>query len=233
MEAWLEWAKGPAFLFAFAFMVLGLVRHVALTLWEIGRAVHRAGDKSISYGKIALATLRWLAPVGLFKSRVVYGMTTLTFHISIILTPILLGAHIELLRRGLGFSWPAIPNRLADVLTVIAIAAALALIVERSWTRLSRRLSRFQDYALPFVIALPFASGLLAAHPAINPFLYEATMFVHVMSANLVLILIPITKLSHMVLLPTTQIISEVAWHFPPDAGSKVAVALGKENEPI
>jgi hypothetical protein len=53
------------------------------------------------------------------------------------------------------------------------------------------------------------------------------------MSGNLLLVLIPITKLSHVALLPGVQIVSEVAWHWPPDAGSKVAVALGKESEPI
>jgi hypothetical protein len=53
------------------------------------------------------------------------------------------------------------------------------------------------------------------------------------MSANIVMILVPITKISHCVLLPLTQLVSEVAWHFPPDAGSKVAAALGKEGDPI
>jgi len=33
MESWIEWARGPAFLFAFGFMLLGLTRHVLLTLW--------------------------------------------------------------------------------------------------------------------------------------------------------------------------------------------------------
>jgi len=233
MEAWLAWAKGPFFLFSISFMILGLIRHAVLTIWGISRAVHLAGDKSISYKKIAVASLKWLIPVGALKNRVVYGVTTLTYHISIIITPVFLGAHIELLRRGLGVSWPAIPNRLADTLTAIAIVTALALIIERASAKDSRHLSRFQDYAIPFVIAIPFASGLLAAHPSINLFSYEATMFIHVMSANLVFILIPITKLSHMVLLPTTQIISEVAWHFPLDVGSKVGAVLGKENEPI
>ncbi len=46
-------------------------------------------------------------------------------------------------------------------------------------------------------------------------------------------VLIPLTKLSHMVLIPGVQLVSEVAWHWPPDAGSKLAVTLGKENEPI
>ena len=83
------------------------------------------------------------------------------------------------------------------------------------------------------LIALPFASGFLAMHPAINPIAFETMMFIHVMSANLILILIPITKLSHCVLLPTTQLVSEVAWHFPPDGGREVGLALGKEDEPI
>jgi hypothetical protein len=36
-----------------------------------------------------------------------------------------------------------------------------------------------------------------------------------------------------MILLPFTQFVSELAWHFPLDAGSRVGVTLGKENEPI
>ena len=70
-------------------------------------------------------------------------------------------------------------------------------------------------------------------HPAMNPFSHEVALFVHVMSANVVFVLIPVTKLSHVVLIPTVQLVSEVAWHWPPDAGSKLAATLGKENEPI
>ena len=54
METWLEWAKGPAFIGALSFMVLGLARHVVLTLWEVNRSMRRAGDKTISYQQIAL-----------------------------------------------------------------------------------------------------------------------------------------------------------------------------------
>ena len=86
---------------------------------------------------------------------------------------------------------------------------------------------------MPPIIAVPFVSGFLVMHPAVNPFSYEAVLLVHVISANLVFVLMPVTKLSHCVLLPATHFISEVAWHFPPDAGGRVAVALGKENEAI
>jgi len=109
----------------------------------------------------------------------------------------------------------------------------VALVIQRAAASATRMLSRFQDYALPLVIAVPFASGFLVMHPGVNPFAYEATLLVHILSANLVLILIPITKLTHIVLLPTVQLVSEVAWHWPSDAGSKLAVTLGKENEPV
>jgi nitrate reductase gamma subunit len=58
-------------------------------------------------------------------------------------------------------------------------------------------------------------------------------MFVHVMSGNLIFILIPFTKLSHAVLFPATQVVSEMGWHLAADSGTRVAMALGKEGEPV
>jgi nitrate reductase gamma subunit len=233
MEAWLEWARGPAFIFALSFMLLGLARHVLLTLWETYRVMQRAGDKQLPYKQIFTATLKWLLPAGKLREGFVFSLTSLVFHIAILIVPIFLAGHIRLWARGLGVSWPAISNQLADVLTIVAVVTAAALVIQRAFARATRALSRFQDYALPLIVALPFASGYFLMHPAVNPFGYESTMFVHVMSANLVLVLIPVTKLSHMALLPGAQLVSEVAWHWPSDSGSKMAVALGKEGEAI
>jgi nitrate reductase gamma subunit len=233
MEIWLQWARGPIFWAALTFMVVGLARHVAITAWGIARVICRAGDKRIPSRQVLVATLRWLVPMGCLRNRWLFSLTTVMFHVAIILVPVFLAGHIVLWQRGLGLSWPALPNYLATLLTVVALVAVLALVVERFASRDSRMLSRFQDYALPLVIAIPFASGFLVMHPRCNPFPYEAALLAHAMSANLLLVLIPLTKLSHMVLLPATQLISELAWHFPPDAGSKVAAALKKEGEPI
>jgi len=233
MESWIEWARGPAFLFAFSFMLLGLMRHVVLTLWEVARAVYRAGDKSLPYRRIGIVTLKWLFPVDKWKNEFLFSLTSVLFHVAILIVPIFLVGHIALWTRALGVWWPAVPNQVADVLTILAIVTAVALVVQRAAARATRVLSRFQDYALPLLIAIPFASGFLVMHPGMNPFSYEAMLLVHVLSANLVLILVPITKLSHIVLIPTVQLVSEIAWHWPPDAGSKLAVTLGKENEPI
>ena len=214
-------------------MVLGLLRHLAITIWDIGLAVRRAGDQNIPYRQLALTTVKWLVPVGKLRNRLGLSLTTLAFHVSVLLVPIFLAGHIALWKRGTGLSWPALPNIVADILTIVAVIAVVALILERALARASRSLSRFQDYALPVVIAAPFVSGFLVMHPHWNPFSFQAVLLVHVVSADIVLILTPLTKITHCVLLPLTQVVSEVAWHFPPHAGSKVAAALGKEGESI
>jgi nitrate reductase gamma subunit len=233
MDVWLRLAMGPLFWTALTFMIFGLLRHVVLAIWEGARAYQRAGDKYIPVGQVLGNTLKWLVPFDRLRNRWLYSLTTLLFHVGVILVPLLLAGHIALWEKALGLSWPALPNSLATVLTLVVVATILAVLIQRMAARDSRALGRFQDYALPLFIAVPFLTGFLVMHPAWNPFTRDPTLLVHVLSADLLIFLVPVTKLSHMILLPFTQIISELAWHFPPDAGSRVAVTLGKENEPI
>ena len=233
MEVYLHWARGPLFVAALTFMILGLARHVAIALWEMVRVWFRAGDKDIPFRQVLVTTRSWLFPVDRLQNRRLVSLLTVTFHASIILVPLLLAGHIALWKGSLGISWPALPNWLSTVLTVLAIVTGLAIVVVRLFMPDTRALSRVGDYALPLVILVPFVSGFLVMHPSWNPFTFEATLLVHALSADVLLVLIPLTKLSHIVLLPATQLVSELAWHFPATGGSRVAVALGKENEPI
>jgi nitrate reductase gamma subunit len=214
-------------------MVLGLARHVVVTVSEVRRMLRQAGDKDVAYRRVLLATVKWLFPVTRFRQRVLYSVTTLTFHVAVIVVPIFLAGHIALVQAGIGVSWPGIPHEAADVLTIIAVVTALLLIAQRVLARDSRSLSRFQDYALPIAVAAPFVSGFLVVHTAWNPFPFDATLLVHVLTADALLVLIPVTKLSHIVLLPAAQLVSELAWHFPPDAGERVGMQLGREGHVI
>lgn len=233
IDVLLQWLRGPVFWAGLAFMVLGLGRHVAITLWGIVRTYRRAGDRTIPTRQVLFATVKWLIPIQGLKNRLLYGLNTLIFHISIILVPIFLAGHIALWKRGTGLSWPALPNGISTALTIVAVVAAITIVIQRVAFRESRRLSRFQDFVMPLIVAVPFATGFLVMHPAWNPFSHQFMLFLHVLSGDLLFFLIPLTKLSHMVLLPGTQIVSELAWHFPPDAGHRVGEALGKANEPI
>ena len=233
MDKWLELARGPIFQFAFLFMVLGLCRHLVIALIGTVRAVRRANDRKIPLKAVLKATAGWIVPVDKVRGNAVFSVTSMVMHVGMILVPVFLFAHVALWKRSLGFGWPALPLGPSDVLTLVTIAALFTLLGLRLLSRDGRALSRFEDYALLIVLAVPFVSGYLAMHPHLNPFGYTGTMLVHVLSGDLVLILMPLTKLSHAVLMPGTQLFSEVAWHFPKESGKKVAMALNKEEEPI
>ncbi len=233
MHAWLEWARGPAFVFCFSFMLLGLVRHVGVTIWEIRRTLRRAGDRSLPLTAIVKATLTWLLPADRLRREPLFTATSILFHVAILVVPIFLAGHIALWARAVGVSWPAIPNALADVLTILAVVTAAGLIAQRLAARATRALSKPQDHAILILLALPFVTGFLVMHPGLNPFDYESVLFVHVMSGNLIFLLMPLTKLTHAALLPGTQVVAEIGWHWPKDSGSRVGAALGKEEEPV
>lgn len=233
MNAWIEFARGPMFLFALTFMVLGMLRHLILTGFEMWRAMRRAGDKSLPKRQIFVATLKWLFPLTKMGNRFFYSLTSIVFHVAILVVPVFLAGHVALWARGVGLSWPAIPNGIADVLTILAIVTAVALVLQRLAAKATRKLSRLQDYLMPLLVALPFVTGLFVMHPTASPFSYKASLLLHVLSGNLIFILMPLTKLSHAVLMPSVQAVSEIAWHFPPDAGSRLAASLDKEGEAI
>jgi hypothetical protein len=233
MTVWLAWLRGPLFWAALTFMVLGLARHVALTLGETVRVARRAGDKNFPYRRALSATARWLLPIRHAGARPLFAATSVLFHVAAILVPLFLAGHLALWREAIGLSWPALPNGVATGLTITAVVTAVALVVQRLAARDARALSRFGDYLLPLVVALPFATGFLVMHPAWNPFTRDLALLLHAATADLLLLLIPITKLRHMALLPGAQLVSELAWHFPPDAGERVGVQLGRASEPI
>ena len=236
MDAWLEWARGPLFRASLVIMLLGLFRVVFLNTLSLVTLIAKArrNQREVRYRAVLVATLKWMLP---FKKAVerrwFFSLTSLVFHVAIIVTPLFLGAHILLWDRGLGLSWPAIGNPAADFLTLLAIGTGLALFVERVGARAARAISRPQDYFWPLLITIPFVSGYLAMHPAINPFGYQATMLVHVLSGDLILILIPFSKLSHIGLFPAAQLVSELGWFLEPESGQRVMTALNKEEEPI
>jgi len=236
MEQWLEWARGPVFRACFAIMLLGILRVVVLNTIGVVSVIRRSrrNGRETAWKPVLGATLQWMFPVKKgVEMRAFFSLTSMLFHVCIIVTPVFLGAHIMLWERGLGISWPAIGGSVADYLTLIGIATGIVLLADRLGGRASRALSRPQDFLLPVLIITPLASGYLAMHPGLNPFGYDGTMFVHVMSGNLIFLLIPFSKMTHMALFPATQLVSDLGWHLQPGAGQQVALALGKENDPL
>ena len=82
------------------------------------------------------------------------------------------------------------------------------------------------------LLVTPFLTGFICSNLAIRPKAYETMMLVHVYSANLIMLLIPFTKIAHCVLAPFSQLVTAVAWKFPAGAGDLVAATLGYADRP-
>jgi len=234
LQALLDFFSGPFFRLSLAIMILGLMRIFFLTVYGIIRAYLRAGDKTLRWNYIIRYTIYWLFPVKkLFVFRPLYSIFSIIFHIGLILVPIFLLSHIQLWEKGLGVHWIALSKSWADWLTLATIFTGLILLIVRLSTVSSRFLSRRQDYAWPILLIIPFITGYLGTNGGLGPAAYQTIMLFHYISADLILILMPFTKIAHCILIPFSQLVSAQGWRFPANYGYEVAKTLGREEMPI
>ena len=233
MDAWIDFAAGPLFRISLVVLVLGLAYRFITLLTQVVTAWRQAGDKRLPTGQIALATLEWLVPRRLLRHRPMFGILSMLFHVGIILVPLFLAGHVALLNASIGLTWPSLSPMVADVLTVLTLLALVGLLVARLASPDSRNLSRTGDVAILVVLFLLVGLGFLAAHPGLTSLDARWMVLLHILLGNLALILTPTTKIAHCVLFPLTRLVAALAWHYPASSGRRVAVALGKENEPI
>jgi len=230
---WIEFARGPLFRLCFALMVLGLLRIFLVTLLGVKEAYQRNPDKIVSWKEIRRQTVGWLFPFArLWKQRPVYSTLSFFFHVGMIATPLFLASHVLLWRNAVGFGWPALPQQVANWLALLVLVTGTGIFLGRALHRGARKLSHFQDYLWPLLIMAPFATGYIASNAAISPRTYQEMMLVHLYAGDLILLMIPFTRLAHCVLAPLSQLVTGIAWKFPAGAGDRVAETLGFADRP-
>ena len=234
MESWLEFARGPLFRLSFAILILGLLRILFLDIWGAYKAYRKAGDKSMPWKLIFSRSMEWLFPVKrVAHNRPVYSIFSILFHIGLILVPVFLFAHVKLWKRSVGISWMTLPYNLAYWLTVSTIVFAIALIIGRIFNKSSSFISRKQDYLWPVLLLIPFITGFVCANLNVDPKSYQFFMLMHVLSGDLIFVLIPFTKIAHCVLMPLSQVVCTLAWKFPPNTDEDICTTLNKKGAPV
>ena len=234
MQELLDFARGPLFRLSFIVMILGLIRIVLLDIYNGVEAYKKAGDKKLAWGDAFRKTLRWIFPVkSAFTRRPVYSVISILFHIGLIIVPIFLLAHIQLWQSSIGISWWSLPHTWVDILTILTIIMALMLFLGRVGSKAARMLSRKQDYLWPLILIFPFVTGYLCANSNLSPGSYQFVMLMHVLSGELIFLLMPFTKIAHCVLVPFSQFIIALAWKFPARVDDKICTSLNKKGAPV
>ncbi len=234
MESFLEFARGPLFRLCFTLMLLGLFRIFFLDIWGMYKAYRKAGDKKMPWKLIISRTWEWIFPVkrvaGNFR---IYSIISILFHVGLIIVPIFLFAHVQLWKESVGISWLTLPYSWAFWLTIGTIVFAVSLFIGRLTIKPTKALSKKQDYIWLLLLLIPFVTGFVCANLNVDPKSYQFFMLVHVLSANLIFVLIPFSKIAHCVLAPLSQIVCTLAWKFPPNTDDDVCTTLNKKGAPV
>jgi len=149
--------------------------------------------------------LHWMTPFATKNMRQHPYVTIVTFifHICIFLVPIFLLSHIILLEEALSISWRALPDTIADIMTVLVIGASIFFLIRRIISPEVRYLTSLSDFFLLALAVTPFLTGFYAFHQWPG---YSYALIIHILSGELLLIAIPFTRLSHMILAVFTRI---------------------------
>ena len=99
-------------------------------------------------------------------------------------------------KESWGISWWALPNIVSDFLTVLTIICGVILLLRRFLVKDVKYLSTPIDYALLVLVILVFLTGFLARYQLV--FTYQVIAGLHILSGEMMLVLIPFTKLSHI-----------------------------------
>jgi nitrate reductase gamma subunit len=197
-----DFVRGPLVWIAFAVFGGGMI-YQCVTMLKMAKK-----DKVV-YPYMSLKhSLRslghWIVPFASRNMRLRYETTIVTFafHICLILVPLFLTAHVVMFSFAWGPKWGTFSEHSAEWMTILVILAAIFFLVRR-WMLPEVRFVTFpSDYLLLAVAAAPFITGFIAERQWFD---YETMVVIHMISGAVMLMVIPFTRLSHMLFFPFTR----------------------------
>ncbi len=191
----LTWGRGPGLVLALGLCIFGVILRFAEIL-ALGRRADLALPRPNSPGSGWRTMLtRSLPPPGMLRRAPLTYLGGYVFHIGMAVAVFLFVPHIELFRGLLGLHWPGLPNPLVDIASIAAIVALLALLVGRLVDPVKRLLTTTGDWLAWALTFAPLVTGYAAYHHVFED--YTLTLAMHILSVELLVVVLPFSKLFH------------------------------------
>jgi nitrate reductase gamma subunit len=189
-------ARGPAFDIALTVFVVGMLLRL-LEVLSLGKKPDLSAPRgSGMQGAIKTLATRTLPRKAVFEKEPLRVINGYVLHIGFFIVLFLYEPHIELFDSTLGIRWPGLPSGVIDAVGAITIISLIAALVIRLNNKVMRFLSTPGDYVAWLVTLLPVLSGYLAYNHLLLP--YTLMLALHLLSVELLLIVAPFSKLTHM-----------------------------------
>lgn len=197
----MHFVRGPMFYAALVFFIAGMLYRLVHVLM-LGFGKNLVEPKSNpAEGALRSFLNGWLILPFAPRIRDAWARNPITyvaggsFHVALFVVIFLGAAHMLVWKSLLGFGWPTLPLPIVDALAAIGLLAMVVLFFNRLMSPVLKLLSKFSDFMNLIMVFLPFLTGYFLTH---RLFLrYEAMFTLHVLSINLLLIWIPLSRISH------------------------------------
>lgn len=191
----LTFARSGALNWALMLFVAGSVLRL-FEIFGLGRKTDLAKPRAASHGSGWRTIItRSIPGKSILEHDAVIYISGYLFHIGLLGSIFFFVPHIEFFRSFTGVGWTGLPTALIDAMVVAAMAILAMLLVHRFFNPVKRMLSGAGDYVGWAATMLPLLTGYLAYHHLLLE--YQLMLALHLFSIELLLVLLPFTKLFH------------------------------------
>ena len=197
-----EFARGPLVWAAFIVLILGGAYRLywLITYSKKDKVVHPY--MSLKYGLRSL--MHFSLPFGarVMRLRPFFTIISFLFHICLVITPIFALGHTLLWRESWGINLWSLPDWLATLMAAYVVLGVVFFALRRIADPKVRYVTSWKDYLLLTIVVAPFATGIMAHYQLFD---YQVMIVLHIVTGALWLVVIPFTRIVHMLFYPFTR----------------------------
>jgi len=195
--------RGPLVWAAFIIFIGGAIYRIItmITLAREDKVIH----PYISFKFGLRSIIHWLTPYATVNMRMRPAFTAISFifHLCLLITPIFALGHIMSFKESWGISWPSFPDVFTNALTIVVVITGIVFLLRRLGDPGVRFVTNWKDFALLVIVLLPYITGIICYYQVVE---YHTAITVHIASGALWLMIIPFTRVAHMIFFPLTRI---------------------------
>ena len=200
-------ARGPLLFVSLSIFCVGIAWRL-YGMYRLGTKPSLAAPRSTAIVSAAARTVfaRMLPRRGFHSSATLVTINPYVYHLGLAVVVFGYLPHIDFVNKLTGAGWPALPDwlvYLAAGATIVSLAIALLF---RLTDPVLKLISRADDYVTWIVTMLPLLTGMAvilepsSAVHARETTAYPATLAIHLLSVELLLVWFPFGKLMHALL---------------------------------
>ncbi len=220
MEAFAEFVEGPLLWAVWIFFSAGIIYRL-IAFFTLASKRDRPVFSHFSLAAVLKTWIRYILPFNqTVKKNPLFTLASYLFHLCLLALPLFCVAHLNEWEEGYlwtagifewsALSWAWIPDGWIQPMTWIVIALGASFLIRRMVVPEVRIISEFSDYLILILAVLPFLTGWLASH---TDSLGDYGRMIHILTGELWLVLIPVTKLSHMFFFFPSRAVMGIEWN--------------------